>query len=124
MEPVSNSDTIKAGRQKKEEKETKEISPEKQNVGMFVRAEIFGGKLKVFIKDSDPNDPRNYRDPMPQEMEIYEERSKAGIITPEVKAEKKIEVKVDNDKTKEKKEEVDLTDPYNWYINENLRLKK
>lgn len=37
------------------------------------------------------------------------------------KIDKKIEVKADNDKTKEKKEE---TDPYNWYINENLRLKK
>lgn len=57
---------------KKEQVESKEV----ENKGVFSHPEMFGGKLKMFRKGSDPNDPKNYRDLEPEELKIYEEREK------------------------------------------------
>lgn len=58
--------------------------------GEFSHPDIFGGKLKIFLKGSDPNDPKNYRDLEPEELKIYEENKleedknmadDAGLVT-------------------------------------------
>lgn len=91
-----------------------------ENKGVFSNPEIFGGKLKLFRKGSDSNDPKNYRDPMPDEIIIYEKRER------ERKEKEQLKLKEDKDNMAEldQKEKERLKREEVERINKEIEMEK